>query len=389
MPRKVAPAGLGGIVLIVLCSLLAQNVTTESFQASQAESVCLNEFLPKPACSSQALRANGVASFSEFIELYNSGSTPVDLSGWTLQVSPGGSLIIASGTQIGARSYWVSYDLPLPDRNGTVKLLNKEGTLVNQYAYSLPQCGRAIGRYPDGGSSWRDDLSPSPGGPNAPAPSPSPGQMGTPTCTSTLTRAPIRTPTSTQTLTRIYTPTRTRQMTDIPRPSATLYPTRNLSITICISEFLPAPGSATDWDGDGEANSRDEWIELHNASTEDLDLHGWKLDDRAGGGSQPYTFPAGAKLLAGEYHAYYLRDTGIALNNSGGDDVRLLAPDGTVVDSVSYEQTAYDVSYSRLGECTGDWTTTLPPSPGRANPVATPIPASMSLYLPLIQRPRS
>jgi hypothetical protein len=157
---------------------------------------------------------------------------------------------------------------------------------------------------------------------------------------------------------------------------------------VCISEFLPAPGSAVDWDGDGEANWKDEWIELHNASAKDLDLCGWMLDDRAGEGSQPYTFPAGTRLLAGGYHAYYLRDTGVALNNSGGDDVRLLAPDGTVVDIVSYEQTAYDVSYSRMGGCTGEWTMGLPPSPGQANPVptATPTLASVPLYLPLLQR---
>lgn len=379
MTPKAVSAGVGGIALIVVGLALAQGLgTAESLRAPQAESVCLNELLPKPACSARTLRANGLASFSEFIELYNFGSTPIDLSGWTLQVSLGGSVVIASGTQIAAGGYWVSYELGLPDRTATVRLLNNNGVLVNQFSYSSPLCSRSIGRYPDGGSMWRDDLLPSPGGANV-----------APTHTRTATGTPTKTRTPTRTLTATCTHTSTRWADNTPGPLATSSPTRQLHINVCISEFLPAPDSIMDWDGDGEANYRDEWIELHNASMEDLDLRGWKLDDRAGGGAQPYTFPAGAKLLAGQYRAYYLRDTGIALNNSGGDDVRLLAPDGTVVDSVSYEQTAYDVSYSRMGGCTGEWTTTLPPSPGQANITATPTMAPGLLYLPLIQRPRS
>jgi hypothetical protein len=143
---------------------------------------------------------------------------------------------------------------------------------------------------------------------------------------------------------------------------------------------MPAP-SSVDWDGDGEANSKDEWIEVHNPSLSDLDLTGWMLDDRAGGGSKPYSLRPGTRLRAGGYAVFYQRDTGIALNNTDGDEVRLLTPDGIEVDVVHYEETAPDRSYSRTQGCSGAWLMILPPSPGRASPVP--------LWLPLVQRPSS
>ena len=48
---------------------------------------------------------------------------------------------------------------------------------------------------------------------------------------------------------------------------------------IIISEFLPAPGSIIDWDGDGSADSKDEWVELLNTSESTIDLGDWQLDD--------------------------------------------------------------------------------------------------------------
>jgi len=151
---------------------------------------------------------------------------------------------------------------------------------------------------------------------------------------------------------------------------------------------LPAP-KAVDWDGDGQKSPMDEWIELHNDSQEDLDLGGCMLDDAAGEGSYPFRFPEGTTLLAGEYRVFYRCDTHVILNNDR-DSVRLLAPDGVVVDAFDYEQTDYDVSYSRSQGCKGEWVSGWPPSPGEPNatptPSAPPSTPGMQLYLPLIVR---
>jgi hypothetical protein len=142
---------------------------------------------------------------------------------------------------------------------------------------------------------------------------------------------------------------------------------------------------AVDWDGDGVANYRDEWIELYNASDQEVSLAGWVLDDLPDGGVA-FVFPAGAVLGPRAYGVYYLRDTGIVLNNDG-DQVRLVAPDGRVIDCVDYASIEADTSYGRRAGCAGDWVPCREPSPGQENrpppPTPTPLPTRW-LHLPLV-----
>ncbi|OGO05064.1 MAG: hypothetical protein A2Y73_03715 [Chloroflexi bacterium RBG_13_56_8] len=126
----------------------------------------------------------------------------------------------------------------------------------------------------------------------------------------------------------------------------------------------------------------DEWIELHNAWNVPIDLGDWMLGDD----EKLYILPQGTLLAPGEYHVFYRRDTKIILNNEGQDKVRLLSPEGTLLDEVSYEDAGYDVSYSRLNGCLGEWVTTLPPSPGEANHPPGQPPGYNAVWLPLIRR---
>ena len=150
---------------------------------------------------------------------------------------------------------------------------------------------------------------------------------------------------------------------------------------VCLSEFLPVP-RAVDWDGDGVANYRDEWIELYNASDQGVSLAGWRLDDRPDGGSTPFTFPVGTVLGSRAYGVYYLRDTGVVLNNDG-DQVRLIAPDGSIQDQVDYQVIEADASYGRRVGCEGEWVLCRDPSPGEENRPPTPMP-TWPLYVPLL-----
>jgi len=148
---------------------------------------------------------------------------------------------------------------------------------------------------------------------------------------------------------------------------------------------------AVDWDGDGVANYRDEWIELYNASDQEVSLAGWMLDDLLDGGTAPFTFPAGAVLGPCAYGVYYLRDTGVVLNNDR-DQVWLIAPDGSVRDQVEYQVVEADAAYGRRTGCVGEWVLCRDPSPGEENrpppPTPTPLPTRW-LYLPLLQRASS
>ncbi|HNU05593.1 MAG TPA: lamin tail domain-containing protein, partial [Anaerolineae bacterium] len=122
--------------------------------------------------------------------------------------------------------------------------------------------------------------------------------------------------------------------------------------------------------GDGN----DEYIELYNANDFAVDLSGWRVDDVANGGSTPYTLPAGTTIPARGFLALWSRDTGIALNNSGGDSVRLLRPDGVEVESASYTAAPADGAHSKTVDGGDQWTLTYPPSPGASNQPAPPTP---------------
>jgi hypothetical protein len=137
-----------------------------------------------------------------------------------------------------------------------------------------------------------------------------------------------------------------------------------------------------DWDGNGVANDRDEWIEIHNAAPVAIDLNGWTLDSGPSGTS--YVFPRGTVLEPGTFVVFYRQETGVLLNDGGGV-IRLFGPARLrrnmvpgvgvppvddrsglpVMDVVTYGALPGDASYSR--DESGAWHTGWPPSPGGPN----------------------
>lgn len=154
-----------------------------------------------------------------------------------------------------------------------------------------------------------------------------------------------------------------------------------MPIGVRLNEILPVP-AAVDWDGNGVANDRDEWIEIRNAAPGPIDISGWTLDSGPNGTS--YVFPQGTILGPNTFPVFYRQETGIVLNDDGGV-VRLLGPARfrrnivpgveappvddrsglPVVDIVTYGSLPPDASYSR-GEG-GAWHVGWPPSPGKPN----------------------
>ncbi len=186
-----------------------------------------------------------------------------------------------------------------------------------------------------------------------PTPSPT-ATVATSTATATLTptATPTQTPTSTATITPTQTPTAT------PTATATRAP---LLTGARLNEVLPVPEKA-DWDGNGTADALDEWIELTNTGVITVDIGGWSLDSASGGGA--YQIPAGTLLGPGKFMVFYRQETGVALNDDG-DGVRLLGPDGQVMDMVIFGALGADRSYSR--DEGGAWHADWSPTPGLAN----------------------
>jgi hypothetical protein len=144
-----------------------------------------------------------------------------------------------------------------------------------------------------------------------------------------------------------------------PTPLPTWIPGR-----VVINEVLIRPHY--DWEGAGGVTSADEFIELYNLGPSAVFLLGWKLDDIPDGGSRPYTLP-GVTISPGGYAVFFRSRTHIALNDSG-DTVRLLAPDGQVIDQIRYLRVrAYNLSYGRLPDGSGHLAYGLWPTPRRSN----------------------
>ncbi|HEY5269982.1 MAG TPA: lamin tail domain-containing protein, partial [Anaerolineales bacterium] len=156
------------------------------------------------------------------------------------------------------------------------------------------------------------------------------------------------------------TPTRT--LTPTPTPTSTTLPG-----TVVINEFLPHPH--TDWNGDGTANTGDEYIELINMGTESVNLQNWELDNGVGGSSNAYSLPD-ITLLPHQIVHFFRTETGVALSD-GGSTVRLLKTDGRTADIYTYPMvTAADRTWCRLPDGIGAWAFACQPSPGKLN---TPI----------------
>jgi hypothetical protein len=164
----------------------------------------------------------------------------------------------------------------------------------------------------------------------------------TPTATPTPTRIPPR-PTAT------FTPTPSPTPSPLPSPAA-----------VRLNEIFPAPvrvSNASKGDKDGE------WIELYNAGKKAFDLSGWWLDD---GSAQtpPYRIPRKTVLRPRGFLVFYEGVTGLKLADNG-DTVRLLRPDGQVVEQVTFGPSLPNASYARDEQ--GLWHTDWPPSPGAPN----------------------
>lgn len=227
---------------------------------------------------------------------------------------------------------------------------------------------------------------------------PTPFVTPTNTPTPTKTPTPTRTPTATKTATPPKGPTATR--TPVPGSGGAGGPTATSVVgagnsgpkTLRISEFMSDPEEAG-------RDSPFEWVELVNAGDAAVDLEGWSIGDAgavdvlgaavvAPGGyvvvaGRDASFPEGvavARVGDGEI--------GRGLNNAG-DVIRLLAPDGTVVDAISYgdNRSVFDapppepgsgetlgLRHPRADASSQSWGVTLGPSPGSAN--RFPAPAS-------------
>ncbi len=324
-----------------------------------------------------AWAGTAASTSDEWIELYNPGATTVSLAGWVLKavdgtptinlpndsIPPGGYYLLerTDDTTISNITADFIYSGDLGNSNEILQLFNPTNQLIdtaNSNSGTWPAGSSSIygsmerrGAVPDSDTAWITNTGVVKNGLAA---------NGTP-----INGTPKSANWATMvTATPSATPTRTRTPTSQPTASRT--PTSVPAQLVAINEFVPRPGR--DWNNDGLINTGDEFIELINHGTISVNISGWTLDDEANTGSDPYVLTSRV-LQPGERIVLYASVTGLLLSD-GGDGVRLLKPNGGLVDAFNYTVVNYpDQSFCRLPDNGGldDWNRNCYPTPGMPN----------------------
>lgn len=146
-----------------------------------------------------------------------------------------------------------------------------------------------------------------------------------------------------------------------PSPSPTLmpFPTPEISYPagIIINEILPSPTGS---------DETEEWIEILNKNSSEVDLSFWQISDTAGKVTI-YTFPEGTKISTQGFLVLPRPTTKIVLNNDG-DVITLLWPNGEIADKVIYEKVLQGKSFNKTDS---GWVWSDSPTPGTINIVPT------------------
>lgn len=239
------------------------------------------------------------------VELVNTGSTPVDLSGYVLKDEGTVPFLVPGGTTIGAHAYLVIDTSPVFKfgKGDSARLFAPDGeTLIDSTTWPADTHATNWGRCADGT-----------------------GAFG------------------------VTTPT----LGSANECGAPVDPTTAIRINEIESN------------GDKVAD----WVELTNTSTSTIDVSGWKiLDNDAAHVTTPVVVPAATKIAPGAFYAIYTelnQSPGFGLG--GADSVTLLLPDGTTsVDTYTWATHA-PTTYGRCPDGVGAIKTTTTSTRGAPN----------------------
>ncbi len=309
-----------------------------------------------------AWAGTGASSSDEWIELYCPGSEPVNFDGWTL--SDGGDINITLEGILEPEGYYLlertddtTVASILADQiySGTLSNLGEFLTLQDSLGTVVDTAGAPGQPWPAGSAGSRASMERegTTGSPLRWATYPGYGGNGLDAGGEPIQGTPRR-----------------PNAALLPKPDPPWVPR-----CVLINEVLMKPKH--DWNNDGVESIDDEFIELLNTCDRPVLLENWYLDDVKDAGSRPYRLPE-ITLQPGEFAAFFRTETRLALND-GGDDVRLLGPDMTELNRISYLKVkAYNLSYGRLPDGSSELAYGLWPTPGKPNilfeePVEEPI----------------
>lgn len=301
-----------------------------------------------------------VSSNDEWIELYNNTKNNLNLEGWILKSEDGSPEIKLTGTIPASNFYLLErtddntvteitadliYKGSLSNNGENLKLYDNLNNVIDEIDCSAgwfsgdnatKKTMERINPFISGNQSANWQTSQSPGGtPKAKNPAPEQARYGAGSEQGTINNEQ-----KTENLT---------ENSSLPAPLKTKeYPSG-----IVINEILPSPEGPDD---------KEEWVELFNQNSFEVDLSGWKVKD-VSGKITTFTLSKETKISSQGFLVIARPATKISLNNDG-DGLRLLSPDGKIIDSVNYAKAPRGQSYSRTGS---DWLWSVTLTPRAAN----------------------
>jgi hypothetical protein len=398
--------------------------------------VVINEFL----ASNQSINRDMDGDYSDWIELYNPGSQPVDLSGygltddpavpfkWTLPavtIQPGGYLLIwASGKNRSTPELHSSFKLSAAGE--TIALFNPSGSLIDQVSFPMQSSDISMARFPNGSGPFKTTAKPTPAAPNLYT-NPGSGfiEILKPNGGETLiantetiiqwrssgTIGQIRLQYSTNggaswNILDPATPDDGQKRWRVPnQPSSqcliratSLLDTLIYDQSNAFFQILPAPhgqpivinellasNSSVNTDEDGNFS---DWFELYNPLSYDVNLLGYFVSDDPNlplkWSFPSVTLPAGGYLVvwaSGKDKRSGQLHTSFSLN-ANGEYLGLYGPDGTLIDEIHFGPQQSNIALARIPNGSGNFTQTAEPTPGSANQFREIITASLELTYP-------
>lgn len=193
-----------------------------------------------------------------------------------------------------------------------------------------------------------------------------PTPTNTPTSTASATPTATRTPTATPTSTASATPTPTATSTPTRTPTPTSTPTATRTPTATSTPTsgptpTPIPGFVVnevganpdaDWNGDGEVNARDRFVEVCNWTASAIDMNGEYFITVDGLASQRF----GGGIAAGRCFVFWqgLGDDAISIAPTGGT-VALMRNADQTVSTVTYPSASFGSCYARNPDGSASW----------------------------------
>ena len=286
----------------------------------------------------------------EFVELYNAGSAPVDISGWRLgdSSSPETHFQFPANAVIEPGSYVVLFGGGNPS-GFTVPVYTDDGTIGN----GLKNSGESIHLIDDTDTEvvvvahdpWPSDQSIVRNPPDSEAfvPHKTASPTDAPFSPGRATDAEPETPEAPETPEPEAPETPESETPPEPKPTYALF----------ISEVLtdPPSGATGDANRDGQRDGyEDEFIELYNAGTNPISLAGWRLGDSTSPDTH-FQFPPDAVIEPSSYIVLFgggnpsgftvpvYTDDGRIGNGltNGGEAIRLIDNNGHEIAVISHE----------------------------------------------------